>query len=174
MGVSVRGILSLYRLAGKESQLHNKPVVFSVSHDHRMVRLTGWGPVIDGDFYTVHPLSIHSFDVTSLRGLDRWTPRKFTFGVYEYGLTLLGEIKAIIDELPPDLNLSKVYPLKLGLKTKVDPRPSDRSGSSQQLKAYSLSKESGTLDSQQSIVTSQESTPPTSTQMERPSKRRKV
>jgi hypothetical protein len=50
MGVSVRGILSLYRLAGKESQLHNKPVAFSVSHDHRVVRLTGWGPAIDGDF----------------------------------------------------------------------------------------------------------------------------
>ena len=34
MGVSVRGNLSLYRLAGKELELHNKPVAFSISHDH--------------------------------------------------------------------------------------------------------------------------------------------
>lgn len=117
MGVIVRGILLLYRLAGKESQLHNKPVAYSMSHDHQMVRLTGWGPVINGDFFTVHPFSIHSFDVTARKGLERWTPRRFTFGVYEYGLTLLYRINAIIDELPPDLNLEKVKPLRLGLNT---------------------------------------------------------
>ncbi|WEW60163.1 hypothetical protein PRK78_005648 [Emydomyces testavorans] len=174
MGVSVRGIVSLHRLAGKESQLHNKPVAFSVSHDHRMVRLTGWGPVIDGDFYTVHPLTIHSFDVTALKGLERWTPRKFTFGVYKYGLTLLDKIKAIIDELPPDLNLEKVRPLKLSLNTGVELRPPNCAGLSQQLDAPSLSEDRGILDSRHSGVNSQVSTPPTSTHKENPSKRRKV
>jgi hypothetical protein len=115
MGVCIHSILSIHRLAGKENQLHKQPIVFSVAHDHRIIRLTGWGPVINGDFYTIHPLTIHSFDVTPLRGLERWTPRKYTIGVYEYGLKLLDNIKAIIDELPPDLNLGKVQPLKLGL-----------------------------------------------------------
>jgi len=118
MGVCINGILSIHRLAGKENQLHNKPVVFTAAHDHRMLRLTGWGAVIDGDCYTVHPLTIHSFDVTPLRGLERWTPRRYTIGVYEYGLTLLDKINAIIDELPPDLNLGKVKPLRLGLPLK--------------------------------------------------------
>ncbi|TAQ84192.1 hypothetical protein B7494_g7491 [Chlorociboria aeruginascens] len=174
MGVSVRGILSLYRLAGKESQLHNKPVAFSVSHDHRMVRLTGWGPVIDGDFYTVHPLTVHSFDVTALKGLERWTPRKFTFGVYAYGLTLLDKIKAIIDELPPDLNLEKVQPLKLGLNAGVELRPSNRSRLSQHPDAHSLSEDGVILDNQQSNVTSRESTPPTSTRTKKSLKRKKA
>jgi hypothetical protein len=64
LGVAVNVITEhVHGLAGRESQLHNKPVAFSMSHDHRMVRLTGWGPVINGDFFTVHPSPIHSFDV---------------------------------------------------------------------------------------------------------------
>lgn len=157
MGVTVRGILSLYRLAGKESQLHNRPVAFSVSHDHRTVRLTGWGPVIDGEFYTVHPLTIHAFDITPRKGLERWTPYRFTFGVYEYGLTLLNNIRAIIDELPPHLNLEKVQPLKLGLNTEAELRLPTQSGLSQQLDISSLSESTRLPNSQQ------ESTPPTST-----------
>ncbi|MCJ1314594.1 hypothetical protein MMC25_008276 [Agyrium rufum] len=169
MGVSVRGILSLYRLAGKEMKLHNKPVAFSVSHDHRMVRLTGWGPVISGNFYTIHPFPIHSFDVTALNGQERWTPRKFTVGVYEYGLTLLEEIKTIIDELPPDLNLKKVQPLKLGLTRGLEMPPPDRSGLLQQLNAHSLAGSGGDREGQQSSIVS---TPSTSHQTESSSKRK--
>jgi hypothetical protein len=127
MGVSVQSIVSLYRLAGKELELHNKPITFSVSHDHRKVILTGWGPVIDGDFYTVQPFPIHSFDVTALKGRELWTPYRFTIGVYEYGLTLLDRLNALIDELPPDLNLDNVQPLKLGLNTGSEMRPPNRS-----------------------------------------------
>ncbi|PQE06294.1 phosphatidylserine decarboxylase protein [Rutstroemia sp. NJR-2017a BBW] len=115
MGVSVQSIVSLYRLAGKELELHNMPIAISVSHDHRNVILTGWGPVFDGDFYTVQPFPIHAFDVTALKGRELWTPFRFTIGVYKYGLTLLDKLNAVIDELPPDLNLDSVQPLKLGI-----------------------------------------------------------
>lgn len=174
MGVSVQSIISLYRLAGKELELHNRPIAFSVSHDHRMVRLTGWGAVIDGDFYTVKPFPVHSFDVTALKGQELWTPRKFTIGVYEYGLTLLDKINAIIDELPPDLNLEKVQPLKLGLNTGFEPQlPLNRSGLSQQLDAHSLSEGGRNLGNQDSSINSRESTPLTSNQMGSSSKRTK-
>jgi len=174
VGVSVHSIVSLYRLASKELELHNRPIAFSISHDHRMQRLTGWGPVIDGDFYTVQPFPIHSFDVTAFKGRELWTARKFTIGVYEYGLTLLDKLKAIIDELPPDLNLDQVQPLKLGLNTGVELLPPNRSGLSQQLDAHSLSEGGENLHSQQSSINSQESTPPTSNQMETSSKRTKT
>jgi len=49
------------------------------------------------DSHEIAILSLHL--IYALKGLERWTPRKFTFGVYEYGLTLLDKIKAIIDEL---------------------------------------------------------------------------
>ncbi|PQE16209.1 phosphatidylserine decarboxylase protein [Rutstroemia sp. NJR-2017a BVV2] len=117
MGVSVQSIVSLYRLPGKELELHNKPIAFSISHDHRKVILTGWGPIFDGDFYTVQPFPIYAFDVTALKGRELWTPHKLTIGVYEYGLTLFDKLKAIIDGLPSDLNLDNVQPLKLGLNT---------------------------------------------------------
>src|SRR4051794_36723896 len=72
MGIIVPAIVHIHRLAGKESQLHNKPVAYSVSHEHRMVRLIGWGPVIDGDFFTIN---------TARRGLEKWTTRRFTIRV---------------------------------------------------------------------------------------------
>jgi hypothetical protein len=171
MGVCINGILSIYRLAGKENRLHNKPIAFTVAHDHRLLRLTGWGPVIDGDFYTVHPLTIHSFDVTPLRGLQRWTPRRYTIGVYEYGLTLLDNIKAIIDELPPDLNLGKVQPLKLGLNTGAELRYPNRSGLSQQLDAHSLLGDVEVPESQPSSLDPQKSTAPTLVHVETPAKK---
>ncbi|KAF1961558.1 hypothetical protein CC80DRAFT_589895 [Byssothecium circinans] len=170
MGITVSGIVHIHRLAGKESQLHNKPVAYSVSHEHRMVRLTGWGPVIDGDFFTVQPLSIHSFDITARKGLEKWTTRKYTIGVYEYGLKLLEKINTIIDELPPDLNLEKVRPLKLGLNIDPETRPS-RSGLSQQVDAYSLSENTEVPGSRASDVESRVSTPATSASLEKSLKR---
>lgn len=160
MGVSVHSIVSLYRLAGKELELHNTPIAFSISHDHRMVILTGWGPVFDGDFYTVQSFPIHSFDVTALKGQELWTPRKFTIGVYEYGLNLLEKLNAVIDELPPDLNLDIVQPLKLGHNTGSELQAPDRSEGGEN------------LDSQQSSINPQESTPPTSNQLGTSSKKR--
>jgi len=156
MGVSVQSIVSIYRLAGKELELHSRPIAFSISHDRRTARLTGWGAIIDGDFYTVKPFPIHSFDVTALKGRELWTPRKFTIGVYEYGLVLLDKLKTIIEELPSDLNLDKVQPLKLGLNTGLELRPPNRYVLWQKLDAH---KTSGGENphSQQSSINSEES-----------------
>jgi len=109
-----------------------------------------------------------------MEGLERWTPHKFTFGVYEYGLKLLDKINAIIDELPPDLNLEKLQSLKLGINTGVELRPQNRSGLSQQLDASTLSEDGGILDSQQSSIKSQGSTQPTSIPIENLSKKKKT
>lgn len=42
MAVAVRGIVELFRLEKKESELHGELLTFPISHDQRTVRLYGY------------------------------------------------------------------------------------------------------------------------------------
>ncbi|WEW59587.1 hypothetical protein PRK78_005061 [Emydomyces testavorans] len=130
MGVAIKAIFLIFRLAKRHRELHRKLLTFSISHDHRTVRLHGWYPVIDGDNYTVYRHLLHAFDIVALEGKEKWTTRRFSVGVYRYGLTLLGIINAVIDELPPDLNLESVPPRLLDWEASEHPQ---QSGPSQRL-----------------------------------------
>jgi hypothetical protein len=39
MTLAVRGIVELFKLAKRENELHRELLTFSISHDHRTVRL---------------------------------------------------------------------------------------------------------------------------------------
>lgn len=174
MGTAINMLTTLFRLAGRESELHNKPIVFSASHDHRCIRLTGWGPNIKGDHFTVHPYSIDSFDVTAKEGLQLFTPYRFSYGVYEYALTLLEKINAIIDDLPSDLNLDRVTPLTMGFNQEPELQQLTHSELSQQHNTQSLLEVEGEVpNSQSSRVNLQQLTPETSQHAENSSKRKK-
>jgi hypothetical protein len=83
MTIAVRGIVDLFRLVKREKELHQEILAFSISHDHRTVRIYGHYPVIDGNktnFYR-HPL--RTFDFTELDGKEKWTIYKFTKSVYD-------------------------------------------------------------------------------------------
>ena len=172
MGIAVRAILTIFRLAGREIELHNKIVAYSVSHDHRLARLNGWGPVIDGDYFTVRSILVQSLDIAAPKGLERWTPRRFSFGVYEYGLTLLDWIHTIIDELPPDLNIGSVQPLKMGSNPGNQPQTLNRSGLFQQLETQSLLRASEIPDREPSDANQPHSTSATSTQVGKSSRQK--
>jgi hypothetical protein len=127
MGIAVRSIAFIFRLAKKHMELHRRLLTFSISHNHNLVTLHGWYPIMDGDScYAVHRHLIHSFNIVAKGGVEKWTTYKFSTGVYRYALVLLSEINAIIDELPPDLNLGSLQ-LQAGLRM-LQP-----SGRSQQL-----------------------------------------
>jgi hypothetical protein len=87
-------------------------VAFSISHDHRAVRIYGHYPVIDGKDTSYYRHPIHTFDFTALDGKDKWTAYKFTKNVYDYlDACSLQRLAKAIDDIPPDLDFS-VPPLQ--------------------------------------------------------------
>ena len=105
MTVALRGVVELFRLVKREKELHQEILAFSISHDHRAVRIYGQYPIIKGDKTTFYRHPIRTFDFTELDGIDKWTAYKFTKNVYDVWMpTHLKRICSVIDQLPPDLN----------------------------------------------------------------------
>jgi hypothetical protein len=89
----------------REKELHREILAFSISHDHRIVRIYGYYPVIDGPKTTFYHHPINTFDFTTLDGKEKWTAYKFTKNVYDRWMpTHFKRIYLVIDKLPPDIN----------------------------------------------------------------------
>ncbi len=71
MTLAVRGVVELFRMVKREKELHREILAFSVSHDHRTVRIYGHYPVIDGEKTTFYRHAIHTFDFTALDGKEK-------------------------------------------------------------------------------------------------------
>ncbi len=162
MTLAVRGIVELFKLAKSENELHRELLTFSISHDHRTVRLYGYYPILDGPKTRIYRHPIHTFDITALDGEERWTTYKFTVAVYNHSLTLLKNIRSVIDELPPDFNPE--------LSQQSEPQRSENTSLSQPTENQNLVEASS---SQPKLVDLQQITPETSTQMEKPASRKK-
>ena len=105
MTLAVRGIVEFFKLVKREKELHREILAFSISHDHRAVRIYGHYPVIDGDKATFYRHPIHTFDFTSLDGKEKWTAYKFTKNVYDLWMpNHFKRICSVIDELPRDVS----------------------------------------------------------------------
>lgn len=105
MTLAVRGVVELFRLVGREQELHRQILAFSISHDHRSVRIYGEYPVIEGrdTKYYRHP--IHTFDFTALDGKEKWTAYSFTRNVYDMWMPRhFKTICSAIDQLPSHLD----------------------------------------------------------------------
>ena len=159
MTLAVRGLVELFRLVKREKELHREILAFSVSHDHRTVRIYGHYPVIDGEKTTFYRHPIKTFDFTSEDGKEKWTSYKFTKNIYDIWVpTHLKRICSAIDELPPDLNFEVSQLSEPG-----------ESGLSQGLESHHLSDQTShdtasleEADSQSSRVDSRVVTPDTS------------
>jgi len=155
MTLAVRAIVELFRLVKREKELHRQILAFSVSHDHRTVRIYGHYPIIEGKDTTYYRHPIHTFDFTALDGKEKWTAYKFTKNVYDTWMPKhLDRIRSVIDDLPSDFNFE------------VSQLP--ESGLSQELESHHLSRSftepeslPGERDSQSGIV-NQDATPDTS------------
>jgi hypothetical protein len=106
MTLAVRGVVELFRMVKRGKELHREILAFSVSHDHRTVRIYGHYPVLDGEKTTFYRHAIHTFDFTSLNGKEKWTAYKFTMNVYNIWMpTHLNRICSAIDDLPLDFKV---------------------------------------------------------------------
>lgn len=82
MTLAVRGVVELYRLAGREKELHQQILAFSVSHDDRYVRIYGHYPIIDDDKTTFYRHLIRDFSFTDQDGKERLAAYMFVCNVY--------------------------------------------------------------------------------------------
>lgn len=119
MTLAVRGIVELFRLSNRANELSGEIVAFSISHDHRTVRIYGHYPIIDGLQVTFYRHPIHEFSFTAMDGKEKWTAYKFTKNVYDIWMpSHLRRICSVIDNLPLDINFDVSQhsePLESGL-----------------------------------------------------------
>jgi len=135
MTLAVRATVELFRLVSREMELHREILAFSISHDHRSVRIYGHYPVIDGKDTKYYRHPIHTFDFTALDGRERWTAYKLIKNVYDiWTPSHFKRLCSAIDQIPADLDFSV-------------PQLSQSSGLSQDLERHHLS-ESSQPDSQ--------------------------
>jgi hypothetical protein len=104
--VAVLGLAEFFRLCGREQELHGRLLTFSISIDHRMARLYGYLPIIEGQNITCWRREIEAFDFKTCHGRDRWKCLTFALNVVEvYGLWLLERIRSALDSWTPDSEL---------------------------------------------------------------------
>lgn len=163
MTLAVRGVVEIFRLAKREKELDRELLAFSVSHDHRTVRIYGHYPVVHGKDTTFYRYPIRTFDITELDGNEKWTAYKFTKNVYDTWVAAhFKRLCSVIDQLPSGLSFELSEP--------SDQVAQQESGLSQELQTYNLSQPQSNPaslsflegDSQPSISGPQQPTPDTS------------
>ena len=101
MTLAVRGIVTLFTLAKRQQELHRKVLAFSVSHDHRCVRIYGHYPHIGESETTYYRHLISEFSLIASDGEKKWTTCQFTKNIYKKWLpTHLAKIRSAIDDIP--------------------------------------------------------------------------
>ena len=151
MSVALRAVVVLFKYVKREKELDREILAFSISHDHRSVRIYGHYPVMEGDKTSFYRHSIRTFDFTEQDGKEKWTAYKFVKNVYDHhSLKLHGMICSAIDDLPPDINFDLSQSASFSQSTLQ---------SSQWSNTESLP---GEDDSQLSFLGSQDVTPSTS------------
>ncbi|EGX97204.1 hypothetical protein CCM_01864 [Cordyceps militaris CM01] len=105
MTLAVRAVTELFRAVKREAEVHREILAFSVSHDHRSVRIYGHYPVVDGKDTKYYRHPIRTFDFTELDGKEKWTAYRFTKSVYDSWMqSHFARISSAIDQLPADLD----------------------------------------------------------------------
>lgn len=99
--MAVSAVVQLYREVSRAMELHRKILVFSISHDHTMVKIYGHYALIDGNKTTFYRHLIRSFDFTEQDGKDKWTAYRFVWNVYnKFVPPHFGGIRGAIAQLP--------------------------------------------------------------------------
>ncbi|KAK2757376.1 hypothetical protein FQN54_004891 [Arachnomyces sp. PD_36] len=70
--IAVRALVELFKLVEREKEVDRDILAFSISHDHRTVRIYGHYALIDESRTTFYRHSIRTFDFTELDGKERW------------------------------------------------------------------------------------------------------
>lgn len=109
--VAANAVVELYRLVSRQDELHQKILTFSISHDHRAVRIYGHYVLVDGKDTSFYRHLIQDFSIVNQDGKDKWTAYKFTLSVYHDFRRIHHErITSAADQLP-DPEVFGVQPL---------------------------------------------------------------
>lgn len=154
--LAVRAVVELFRLVEREKELDREILAFSVSHDHRAVRIYGHYPVIDGKDTKYYRYLIRTFDFTEQDGKEKWTTYKFTKNVYDNWMPdHFKRICSAIDKIPPDISFDVSQESEL---------PFSQTGLSQDLESQRLSQSEGSasVSGHGSVANADNTTPDTS------------
>ncbi|KAL7920350.1 hypothetical protein ACQKWADRAFT_328787 [Trichoderma austrokoningii] len=133
--VALRGLVELFRLVGREKELHREINGFSVSHSDENVRFWGHYAVIDGKDITFYRHAIAKFDISMTEQADnRWMAYEIVRNVYDLWLpTHFKRICSVIDALPADLSFEVSEQSEIqSLPPIREPRPNRRTGDIEQ------------------------------------------
>ena len=151
MSIALRALVVLFRFVKREKELDREILTFSISHDHRSVRIYGHYPVIEGEKTTFYRHPIHEFSFTAQDGKEKWTTLKFVKNVYDYHSPKIHKlICSAIDDLPANISFELSQSAYFSQST---PQSLPQSNAESVL---------GEDDSQSSLLVSQEVTPTTS------------
>jgi len=134
----LRGLYSLFRIVGRERELHREINGFSLSHNDEDVRIWGHYAVIDGKNVKFYRHLIWKFIFApSGQGDQRWKAYNFVKNLYDLWLPdHFKRLCSAVDLLPADLNFEDLYLPRIQ-SPGTDPVLS-RSELSQQLEDHSL------------------------------------
>lgn len=119
--LAARATVELFRLVRREKEIDRQVLAFSISHDHRIVRIYGHYPVIDGKNTKYHRYPIRTFDFTELDGKEKWTAYQFTKNVYVVWMpTHLTRICSAINQLPSHLDFGVPLLPETGLSQELE------------------------------------------------------
>lgn len=105
MTLAVRAITELFRAVKRGEEVNRQILAFSVSHDHRSVRIYGHYPVISETKTKFYRHPIHDFSFSALEGKEKWTAYRFTKNMYELWMPVhFKRICSAIDQLPSSLD----------------------------------------------------------------------
>ena len=101
MTVAIRGIVELYRQVERVEELHRQVLGFSISHDHRQVRIYAHYPEIESLNTKCYRHTLREFIITDDDGKERWTAYHFVRNVYDSFIPgHFQRIKSAVDQLP--------------------------------------------------------------------------
>ncbi|KPM42309.1 hypothetical protein AK830_g4256 [Neonectria ditissima] len=121
MSLAVRAIVELFRLVRREKEVDRQILAFSISHDHRLVRIYGHYAVIRGKDTRYYRHPVRTFDFTELDGKDKWTAYSFTRNIYEIWMPVhLKRICSAIDKLPSHLDFDVPSLVETGLTQELE------------------------------------------------------
>jgi len=149
--VALRGLVELFRLVGREHELHREINGFSISHSDEYVRIWGHYAVINGRDLTFYRHPITKFDISpTAEGDQRWKAYTFVRSVYDLWLPQhFKKVCSAIDMLPADLDFE--------VSDVSEPQTTDhelassRSGLSQRLENHNIADKRVILSSEPSI-----------------------
>ena len=75
--------MELFRYIRREKELDREIPAFSISHDHRAVRIYSHYAVIEGKSQKYYRYPIREFSFTELDSKEKWMAYKFTKNVYK-------------------------------------------------------------------------------------------